>query len=206
MSVTPCHHFSIHDLHETHLKKLDQLSKSYIKKWLKFPSRGASDISIFHPYLLKVKQPSQLYLEGHAGNMLLMRLKRDPVVNACIDSKIERESTWRKKSSTAVKCDQLVAPVVENSVRPATSQASTNVQSTNRAKGALKKTINEEIKIKWNTTVRQLTMQGDFANLLIQEDESVTWQSIARKMPHNVMSFAARLSLNTLASPDNLKR
>ena len=138
--------------------------------------------------------------------MLLMRLKRDPVVNACIDSKIERESTWRRKSSTAVKCDQIVAPVVKNSVRPATSQASTNVQSTKRAKGALKKTINEEIKTKWNTTVRQLTMQGDFANLLIQEEESVTWQSIARKMPRNVMSFAARLASNTLASPDNLKR
>ena len=73
------YHFFIHDLHETHLKKLDQLSKSHIKKWLNFPSRGASDISIFHPYLLKVKQPSQLYIEGHAGNMLLMRLKGDPV-------------------------------------------------------------------------------------------------------------------------------
>ena len=135
-----------------------------------------------------------------------MRLKRDPVVNACIDSKIERESTWKRKSSTAVKCDHLVAPVVENSLRPATSQVFTNSQSTNRAKGALKKTINEEIKIKWNARVQKLTMQGDFVNLLIEEEESVTWQSIARKMPRNVMSFAARLASNTLASPDNLKR
>ena len=99
------YNFSIHDLHETHLSKLHHLSKTYIKKWLDFPSRGASDISIFHPYLLRVKQPSQLYLEGHAGNMLLMRLKGDPVVNACLDSKLKRESTWIRKSLTAVKCD-----------------------------------------------------------------------------------------------------
>ena len=49
-------------------------------------------------------------------------------------------------------------------------------------------------------------MQGDFAKLLEEEKESVTWQSIAQKVPRNVMAFAARLSTNSLASPDNLKR
>jgi hypothetical protein len=49
-------------------------------------------------------------------------------------------------------------------------------------------------------------MQGDFASLLIEEEQSVTWQSVARKMPRNVMAFAARLATNSLASPDNLKR
>ena len=49
-------------------------------------------------------------------------------------------------------------------------------------------------------------MQGDFTNLLIEEKKCVTWQSIARKVPRNVMSFAARLSTNSLASPDNLRR
>ena len=49
-------------------------------------------------------------------------------------------------------------------------------------------------------------MQGDFTNLLIEEEESVTWQSIIRKMPRNVMSFAARLCTNSLNSPDNLVR
>ena len=43
-------------------------------------------------------------------------------------------------------------------------------------------------------------------NLLIEENESITWQSIIRSMPRNVMSFAARLATNSLASPDNLRR
>ena len=49
-------------------------------------------------------------------------------------------------------------------------------------------------------------MQGDFAALLMEEKQNVTWQSISRKVPRNVMAFAARLSTNSLASPDNLKR
>ena len=45
-------------------------------------------------------------------------------------------------------------------------------------------------------------MQGDFTNLLIEEKQCVTWQSISR----SIMSFAARLSTNSMASPDNLRR
>ena len=51
-----------------------------------------------------------------------------------------------------------------------------------------------------------LTMQGDFANLLIEDKESVTWQSVMRQMPRHVLAFAARLSTNSLNSPDNLAR
>ena len=199
-------HLSIHDLHETHLKKLDNIAKKYLKKWLKFPTRGVTDVGIFHPYLLNVKQPSQVYLEGHASNMLLMRMKGDITVNACIESKLERESKWSKKSSTAVKCQNMIAPIVKNSLEVRQNKPTTIKQSINRCKITLKKTISEEIKHSWNTRVNKLTMQGDFAGLLIEEEQSVTWQSVARKMPRNVMAFAARLATNSLASPDNLKR
>ena len=49
-------------------------------------------------------------------------------------------------------------------------------------------------------------MQGDFTQLLIEEEENVTWQSIARKMPRNILAFATRIGTNSLPSPDNLKR
>ena len=49
-------------------------------------------------------------------------------------------------------------------------------------------------------------MQGDFVKLLIEEESSVTWQSIIRQVPRNIMSFAVRSATNTLATPDNLKR
>ena len=200
-------HLSIHDLHKTHLDGLDKIAKKYLKKWLKFPTRGVTDVGIFHPYLLNIKQPSQVYLEGHASNMLLMRMKGDTTVNACIDSKLERETKWSKKSSTSAKSQDLIATIVENNNLEARQDRPTTLkQRINRNKIMLKKTISEEIKDTWNNKVRKLTMQGDFTNLLIEEETSVTWQSIARKMPRNVMAFAARLATNSLASPDNLKR
>ena len=87
------------------------IAKTYLKKWLKFPTRGFTDVCIFHPYFLNVKHPSQIYLEGHTNNMLLMRLKADSIVNACLDSQLERENTWRGKSSTAVKSHSIIKPL-----------------------------------------------------------------------------------------------
>ena len=55
------YHLSVHNLHKAHLESLDMLVKAYIKKWLNIPSRGVSDIDLFHPYILNIKQPSTLY-------------------------------------------------------------------------------------------------------------------------------------------------
>ena len=96
------YHLSVHDIHQTHLDKLDSIAKKYLKKWLNIPSHGASDIAIFHLYLLNIKTPSQLYKEGHAGNYTLMRIKGDDIVNHTLDSRLERESSWTNKSSTIV--------------------------------------------------------------------------------------------------------
>ena len=49
-------------------------------------------------------------------------------------------------------------------------------------------------------------MQGDYARLLIEEKENVTWQSIVKNVPRGVMSFALRSVTNCLPTPDNLKR
>ena len=125
-------HLSIHDLHKTHLTKLDNLAKKYLKKWLKYPTRGVTDVGIFHPYLLNIKQPSQIYIEGHASNMFLMRMKGDKTVNACIESKLERERSWSKKSSTAVKSDSMIAPTVKNSLEARQTQPITRNQCMNR--------------------------------------------------------------------------
>ena len=140
------YHFSIHQLHETHLGKLDQLSKSYLKKWLNFPTRGVSDIGIFHPYLLKVKQPSQLYLEGHVSKMFLMRMKGDATVNACIDSKIEREKCWKKKSSTTVKSSRILVNLAAQNKIKITNQGSTREQHMKAGKVAVRQTIKDEVK------------------------------------------------------------
>ena len=63
--------------------------------------------------MLKVKQPSQLYVEGNAGNIAMMRLKGDENVNKCIDSKINSENKWKNKYLTASKCNNIFAKLVE---------------------------------------------------------------------------------------------
>ena len=49
-------------------------------------------------------------------------------------------------------------------------------------------------------------MQGQFAELLIEEKENVTWQSLIRNVPRGILSFALPSVTNTLPSPDNLRR
>ena len=64
-----------------------------------------TDISTFHPYLLCIKAPSQVYQESHTSTYTMIRLKGDKVVNQVLDSRLGRESTWLNKSSTVVKAD-----------------------------------------------------------------------------------------------------
>ena len=206
------YHFSVHDVHKTHLEKLDSIARKYLKKWLRIPSHGASDIAIFHPYLLRVKAPSQLYIEGHAGNYTLMRIKGDPIVNHTLDSRLERESCWTNKSSTIVQCQQLLEQNIENdNIFIPSSSNCPDVEHSRRheipkAKEAIKKSIQEETLQIWNNKVEHLTMQGDFLKLLIEEKENVTWQALIRNVPRGIMSFALNSVTNTLPSPDNLKR
>ena len=49
-------------------------------------------------------------------------------------------------------------------------------------------------------------MQGDFAKLLTEEKENVTWKSIIHNVPRGVLSFALNSTTNTLTTPDNLRR
>ena len=124
------YHLSVHNLHTVHLNALDMLVKSYIKKWLNIPSRGVTDVGLFHPYMLNIKQPSTLYLEGHAGNYTSMRLKGDSTVIAALESQMSRESEWSRKSSTLVACESIVAHCVENNQFLLPTQESTwNVTS-----------------------------------------------------------------------------
>jgi hypothetical protein len=52
--------------------------------------------------MLKIKAPSQLYQEAHAGNYAIARSKDDKLVNHALDSRLERESAWTRKHSTIV--------------------------------------------------------------------------------------------------------
>ena len=111
-------HLSVHNIHQTHLDKLDHLAKRYLKTWLKFPTRGVTDLSIFHPYMLGVKPPSQVYLEGHAGNYLNSVVRGDPVVQEALAVGVAREEVWTRKSSTICECRDIFTEVEESCFVP----------------------------------------------------------------------------------------
>ena len=75
-----------------------------------------------------------------------------------------------------------------------------------KAKEATKQCIQQQTLQLWNTKVEKLTMQGDLPQLLIEEKENITWQSLIRNMPRGVLSFALNSTTNTLPTPDNLRR
>jgi hypothetical protein len=50
------YHFSIHNIHQTQLNQLDMMANKHLKKWAGIPTRGATNLSIFHPQLMGMKQ------------------------------------------------------------------------------------------------------------------------------------------------------
>ena len=101
-------HFAVHNIHKTHCDTLDALARKHLKSWLGFPKRGATDLGIFHPNLMGVKYPSQVYLESHMANHVNLHLSEDPVVQEATSCQLEREGGWKKKSSTAVHCQAIL--------------------------------------------------------------------------------------------------
>ena len=62
--------------HSLHPKCFYGLARRFLKSWLSFPKRGASELGIFHPLMLGIKYPSQVYLESHMGNFISLQLSQ----------------------------------------------------------------------------------------------------------------------------------
>ena len=204
------YHLSIHNIHQTHLDQLDMVANRYLKKWAGIPARGCTNLSLFHPYLLGLKTPSQLYLEGHTGNYVSSKVKADRNVSLALQSQLSRESQWVGKSSTLVQCQTIFEKISEEIMVPTRENCHDFERTLKDQMPKLKEAAKKEVQLiyleKWNEKVKDLIIQGDFLNLLISEQSNVSWQSIIYGVPRGVMQFAMRSATNTLATPDNLKR
>ena len=199
------YYFSVHQIHQTQMNEMDNLAKIFLKKWLGFQKHGVSDVAIYHPLMLGIKDPSQMYMEAHASNHASMRTKGDQIVNHALNSRLEREERWTRKFSTARHMENLWQEHT-NSPTPHPTQPLNSHTQIEVAKNVMKKSINQSILTKWNERVKQLTFQGDFVKLIIEENEDVTWKSICNNIPKGVLSFALKATTNGLNTPDNLKR
>ena len=96
--------------------------------------------------------------------------------------------------------------VQNNIVKPTTENEAEKNIFIAKAKKAMTNSVREETITLWNNKVKKLTLQGDFINLLIEEQSNVTWKSIVNNIPKGVLSFTLKASVNGLNTPDNLKR
>ena len=202
------YYMNVHFMHKTHMEALDGIARKYLKTWLRIQKHGVSDAAIFHPYMLSIQAPSQLYKEAHAATHALIRTKGDVNVNHALDSRLERESLWKKKYSTVCEADKKYKEHVINHkiVTPTTETESERNILAQKAKKVMVKSVKEETLLNWNEKVKKLTFQGDFINLLIEEESNVTWKSFCHNIPKGVLSFALKACVNGLNTPDNLKR
>ena len=61
------YYLSVRQINKTHMNKLEDVARKYLKLWLSIQTSGVICASIFHPYMLNVKSPSQLYKVNKAG-------------------------------------------------------------------------------------------------------------------------------------------
>ena len=106
-------HFSVHSIHKTHLEVLDGMAGKFLKSWLSFPTHGVSDLGIFHPGIIGLKYPSQVYMEAHVSSYISLKFTEDPVVKEALSCQLQREGAWKRKSSTAMECQNIFEKLSE---------------------------------------------------------------------------------------------
>ena len=193
-------HFSVHNIHKTHLDILDHMARKFLKSWLSFPSRGVSDLGIFHPSILGTKYPSQVYLESHMSSFISLKLSEDPVVKEALACQLEREGAWTKKLSTVVECQDMFEKLSQTHSITALENCheSSKRLEVRRLKKAGKSLVAEKYKDRASEKSRGLEVQGDLARLMEDEKRNMDWQSLIYSVPRGVMAFAARASTNSL--------
>ena len=111
--------FSVHDLQKTQLKELENLSHSFLKKWLGLPQ--CASWAIVHDYHgLNIKSLTHLYEECRSLSLSRIRFFSDARAQHALDAKEEREGQWCRKFSSAVFAkgliQEVVPPVVDNAL------------------------------------------------------------------------------------------
>lgn len=187
---------TVHDFTKTQLSKLDAISTKYVKKWLEMPSRGATSSIVHSPVGLNIPLLSDIYRENHAMRIAHGLLQSDERVQSVVEAKMDRELGFSKKSYGNVESAIIVQEVLE--------KTDTNDMST--IKKGVKDIINDDRNKKWEKVTASLAVQGQFLQLLSQQEEDLTWKSIIYSLPRRVLSFATRASIDALPTFRNLQR
>ena len=184
---------SVHTLSSTSINKLESLTRRKIKTWLNLP-RCATPSVLHVENLLEIKSIREVYMCAQAGAYISSRTKADAKVNNALDSRLEREKQWTRKSSTIVKCDNLVKDI---DVKSASLESS---------KKLVKKRVRDEMKDHWSSKLKSLSLQGQFLSILEESQIDINWKSLIYNLPRNVVQFFVNSSIDTLPTNSNLCR
>jgi len=187
-----------------------------VQKWLGYPSRGVSTLSLTHPKLLNVSIPSKTYYESQISSFINMLYNsKDPLITTIISQQLERESDWTQKESTLHVCNQIVQETSNKSeiITPTNPYINNgkpfdyNIHNKNveKFKHAAKNEITKIYSKKSPTALNGLSMQGDLIRLVEDELGDIEFLMI-RNVPRVLLAFGTRAISNSLASPDNLAK
>ena len=126
--------FSIHDLNLSQLRRMEELTHRYLKRWLGMPQSG-SWAMVHDRHGMAVKSVTPLYKEARSLSLVNVRLFGDVRVCHALVSKEAREAKWSRKFSSALDTRNLIHdllatnPIPLNPLSP-TSPATTPCPST----------------------------------------------------------------------------
>ena len=130
-------------------------------------------------------------------------MEADPDVKLAIESSIYRESQWTRKSSTVVKCKDIMEKLSETEHVPTADNcpnvACSIMAEVPKLKKAASAVIADSYLDYWNDVAKDLIMQGDFLRLA-EEESLITWQSFKYSLPKGVLGWAARAATNSRQS------
>ena len=127
-----------------------------------------------------------------------------------IKNRLARKQQWTNKFSTTVECQEMFESLDLDQYPPRLQDNPGHVTTIRLEMPTFKAAANVLVKGKVleasQTQSKELVLQGEFARLLEEEKSCIDWQGLIHSLPRGLLSFAARLTSNTLASPDNLAR
>ena len=169
------------------------MTRKKIKNWLHLP--GCATAAVIHvDKLLEIKSIREVYLTSQAGAYISSRVKADDKVNNALDSRLNREKQWKRKSSTIVKCEHLAEDI------------DLKTTSLKASKKIVKNKVQDEMKENWSNKLKSLTLQGQFLVILESSQIDVNWKSLLYHLPRNVLQFFINSSIDTLPTNSNLVR
>ena len=222
---------SVHDLNKGQIKALDDLSHSYLKRWLGLP-QCASWAIVHDAHGLAIKSFDHLYKECRSLTLSNIRFFSDGRVRHALDSKEEREGKWSRQFSPATYAkgliEEVVAPLpiqnnfstqdqglddslgswssLEMDAPASPSVQPREVMSRKLLKGKIQAGVQDRVNDFWKEKIGHYIMQGDYMALMMEEENCISWKSFLWDIPQGVLKFAINAGINTLPTFDNLKR